>query len=312
MKREDLDRDWDLHLNLPAEHLKALKAFPDYFWFIGNVLSGFVDTVVDTQRKNVLFCAQPKSAGLYLVQLLASALGLTNYQVGFNKNAGEVYYPRMLCAKYSGLDTISHCHAAPSRSLISIALKLRFRPLVLTRNLLDTLVSRRDMLIRDVSRDRTGSDGGAGEDAQRIMDVTINPPEILSPAAIRRFLDAPAEGQMDVVIDAFAGQYINFFSSWKTFEGTLTLRPCFITYEELAANEPALVRRVAQWLEVECDDERTRSVSTSIRQLGGINFSKGVAGRGAASVTAKQVDRLRQIARSFGCEDEAYLGFELD
>jgi hypothetical protein len=275
-----IDRDWSLKLDVPHEQGTQ---------FLEAALAGTVDVRIGGNHVNVLLCAQPKSAGLYLTQLLALCLDFKNHQIGFDRGGGPIYYPRLLAAKFAGTNTISHCHAAPTPVVLKMVRQLELRPIVLTRNLLDALVSRRDMLVRD---------GWA--------------PEILSDSAVKSFLEADGECQIDVIIELFADQYINFCAGWDALRGHPNLEPIHITYEQMLEDEVGLVSRLGRLLGQPVSMEKIRGVSQEIREAGGINFNVGQQGRGRALMTGRQIETLRRKARILGCSDVGFLGFAVD
>ena len=271
-------RNWGLDISIPFTHRYKFKK---------SILMGVITSIKETKYTNIILCAQPKSASLYMVNLLSHSLSLSNHQVGFDEKGGSIYYPRLLATKYITGNTISHCHAEPSPLTIKMIESLNFRPLILTRNLLDTIVSRRDMLLRDK---------WAGN--------------MLSREAISKFIEGTDEYQLDVVIDLFADSYINFNAGWNQLRSDKKIRPYFITYQEMIDDEVGLVLRVANHLGIEVSSEHVRVVSTKIKLAGGINFSKGVAGRGKNVLTKEHISTLRKKASILGCSDELFLGFK--
>ncbi len=277
-KRKLVTRDWEMDISVPEERKEE---------FLRSVLRGRLNFPVQNERTNILLCAQPKSASLYIVQMLALALDFENHQIGFNRSGGEIYYPRLLAAKFTGTDTISHSHAPPTPLVREIITTLDFRPLVLTRNLLDALVSRRDMLVREEWA-----------------------PHMFSREAMETFLEGSGEYQMDVVIDLFAHSYINFYVGWDRHREDPELNPVYITYQELVEDEPGMVRRVASELGVEVNEKEVRRLSEKIEEAGGINYNQGRTGRGREQLTGQQLAVLREKARMLGCRDEPFLGFD--
>jgi hypothetical protein len=276
-------RSWFVSANIPAAHADAVMK---------SCMGGIPDLTLSGPHANVLLCALPKSASLHVTQLLAHSLGLANVPVGFDKRGGRSYYPRLVLAKYAGGPTISHCHNPPDPFTRKVVERMGFRPVVLTRNLLDALVSRRDMSV-----DSPAATG------------------ILSPRAFQRFLDAPEERQLDVTIDLYAPTYINFAASWREHAGDPSLRPIFATFDEMKRDEVAMVERIAAELGLSFDRARTKETSEKIRAAGGVHVSprgKGRSGRGRASLSPAQIERLRAMAIAFGCSDEAFLGFPLE
>lgn len=272
-------RNWDLQLNIPRDYRNR---------FISSIVGGTLDFDIKGDNKNVLLCAQPKSASLYFTEVLARVLNYQNHQIGFMLQGGAIYYPRLLAAKFSGSNTISHCHNAADSNTIAMIRKLNIRTIVLTRNLLDSIVSRRDMLEQDK---RAGN--------------------IASPSAINRFLNASLETQLDVIIDFFAASYINFVTSWNLYKNDECISPIFITYEQINLDQVASVSRVANNLGEEVNPEDISRVVSDLMAQGGINFNKGIIGRGKKIITDRQIEKLRHLALSLGCNDEEFLGFDL-
>lgn len=274
------ERDWSMTLDVPESQKSQ---------FLEAALTGTVGFHAESNYVNVLLCAQPKSASLYLTQLFALCLDFKNHQIGFDQGGGAIYYPRLLAAKFAQTHTISHCHAPPTPIVLKILQALDLRPIVLTRNLLDALVSRRDMLLRDK---------WAGE--------------LLSKAAVQAFLEADPGRQIDIIIELFADQYINFCAGWDEYRADSRIVPIYITYEEMMEDEIGLVSRVGKLLGRPVSDERVKSFSRRIREAGGINFSIGQQGRGRELMTSQQIEVLRQKARLFGCSNVQFLGFEVE
>lgn len=256
--------------------------------FLTSALLGTLDFQAETDNINVLLCAQPKSASLYMTRLLSSSLELIEHRIGFNNKGGAVYYPRVMAAKFIGGNTISHCHAEATPEIVEMIKNLRLRPVILTRNLLDAIVSRRNMLVKDKWA-----------------------PDILSPIAIQRFLDGTEEYQLDVIIDLFADGYINFYAGWDKYRQDLQMRPVFITYQEMIDDEPGLVSRVAKELGFDMQLKRVRKASEEIKQGGGVNFATGIPGRGKLILNDRQIGELRRKASMLGCTNEEFLGFSL-
>jgi len=273
-------RNWDMDIRIPVF---------DRYKFKKSILMGAVYPVKETNYTNIILCAQPKSASLYMVDLLSQSLEYCNHQIGFDNKGGSIYYPRLLAAKYIRGNTISHCHAEPSPVNLYMIKSLNFKPVILTRNLLDAIVSRRDMLIRDKWAEN-----------------------ILSKDAVSKFINGSNEYQLDVVINLFADTYINFNAGWYQITKDTQINPFFMTYQEIIDDEVELVKRVANHFDVEVSSEHIYAVSLKIKKAGGINFSKGVVGRGKSLLTEEQISTLKRKASILGCRNEQFLGFQPD
>jgi len=251
---------------------------PDAQEFLEAMLFG--TTEVKTDYNNILMCALPKSGSQHTWQLISRSLGYDKSEVSFNIAAGTFYYPRMLAAKYSEKNTISHCHEPMKVRLARVIGELDLKPLIHTRNLLDTLVSRRDRLLK------------------------YYPPDLLPPELIEKFHSSDNEYQLDTVIEMFANEYISFVTGWGMYGDTDVMRT---TYEEMLEDEVGLVERVADWLGCEVIDDVER-ISREIKEAGGINFNKGVSGRGRELFNDRQKVEILRKAVILGCTNEEFLG----
>lgn len=275
----DKTRQWGISINIDDEQKDE---------FINNIFLGKISYNQKTSYTNVLLCAQPKSASLYITQLISSTFNYTNHQIGFAKKSGDIYYPRMLAVKYIDSNSISHSHSAPTPDVIKLIKTLDLKVIVLYRNLLDSLVSRLDMLIKD---------GWAQN--------------FLSSNSIKNFQKLDFESQLTTIIHLYADDYLNFYTSWKDVKAKNILNPLFITYDELIDNEMDMVKKVGNFLGEDFDEERFNSFRKNINENGGINFNKGISGRGKKVFNENHIALLKEKANIFQCFDEEYCGFKI-
>jgi hypothetical protein len=126
------------------------------------------------------------------------------------------------------------------------------------------------------------------------------------------FLNGSEEYQLDVAIELFADNYINFFVGWQQYCDDANVRPIYARYRELVKDEIGLVTQIAEGLGIPASQEKIAAVSTRIREAGGINYFKGVPGRGRQLFNERQIAELRRKAKMLGCRDESFLGFTVD
>ena len=277
-ERTLVTRNWSFDIDVNKSEQEAFNKI---------TLHGDLNHRIEGEGKNFLLCAQPKSASLYLTSLLANTLNLVNHQVGLNNQGGTLYLPRLVAAKFVQGDTISHCHAIPDPDLITIIKNLDLRIVVLFRNLLDALVSRRDMLLRDKWA-----------------------PNILSTVAIENLVKSSEETKLDIVIQLFAAEYVNFFSAWDGYRTDKDINPIFVDYEDVRNAESTIVQRIAKGNGLVVEAAMIDAVSRRIKKAGGINYSKGITGRGLETFTLDQIKEIARIARMFACTDQSFLGFD--
>jgi len=229
---------------------------------------------------NVMLFAQEKSGSHHVHQLLQRALGLSDHPTGFNRKNTYLYYPRVLATKFLNRNTISRSHSHNSDDITKMIRNLGLRPLVLTRNLLDALVSRRDHVLRTEPGD-----------------------DISSEKEWLRFLQGSKEYQLDYVIEKFATLHIEFYASWEAYSGDAL----YITWDDMVSDPVGLVAHVAEWLGLEVI-ENVEKITEMIKSAGGCNFNKGVAGRGREEFNERQIAEIMRRADILGCTDEDFLG----
>lgn len=200
------------------------------------------------------------------------------------QGSGEVYYPRLLAALQCGHPTISHCHAPAGPDVAALLKHLPIQPVVLYRRLPDVIVSRRDMLLKD---------GWARE--------------LLSPDARKRFLGAEPASQLDITIDLFAAQYINFVVGWREMAKVLKSPSVFARYEDMVADELRFAGDIVRRLGLRFAAENWKDVSKELARRGGINRNKGVSGRGRRLLSETQLRRLSTLGAAMGCQDQDFL-----
>ena len=262
--------DWNMFFTVPDESQND---------FFKSVCSGALYWQIITEYNNVLFCAQEKSGSHHANLLLSLALGYYSFPIGFNLKGNKLYFPRVLASKFMGRNTISRCHNANDIDLSKMIRVLDLKPLVLTRNLLDGLISRRDHVKRT----------NPGDDIRSIIEYD-------------KFYRADNEQQLDVVIELYANKYINFFTSWDVYTGEVIR----ITYEEMLEDEVGLVNKVAGALECE-EVGDVEGISRKIKEAGGANFNKGISGRGRELFNERQKEEILSRANILGCTDEEFL-----
>ena len=130
------------------------------------------------------------------------------------------------------------------------------------------------------------------------------------PISYEKFSSSSEEYQLDCIIELFASNYISFYSGWKLFENKNQgiLKPHFITYEQLLKDEMVLVKSVADFYKIDFDEKKYIKISKEIKDIGGINYSKGIAGRGARLFNDRQKKVIRKKASYYSCFDQEFLG----
>ncbi len=264
-----------------------------YEQFVSACIEGRTNIDVKSNKTDILLFAQPKSASLYFHHLLSLVFEFRQFEVGFNQGGGSLYYPRILAAKFTAGGTVSHCHELGDNFTYEVIKNLNLKPIILSRNLLDALVSRRDMLIKNLKEGYLLS-------------------HKLNTEASNIFLEKDNEYQLDVIIELFAREYMSFYMSWKNAQIEQSLDLIFTTYEEITQKPVDLLQKIAHWIGKETLSEN--HISDCIKKIatnGGVNFNKGKKGRGADAFSTVQIEHLRRLASLLSCDDSDFLGFEI-
>ncbi len=256
---------------------------------VSAAIEGIIDyipaEIQERGNNTILFCAQQKSASLYTSKLIAKVFNGKEYWIGFNKGGGGLYIPRFIGAMYSNDLTISHCHTTATSKIIKLLDQTKPRVLVSYRNLADTLVSRRDMLVKDKSSNN-----------------------LLSDAGLDHFLESDPEEQLRITIEIYAQEYMNFYSSWRRVQDRFNVH--FLKYDLFIPDQLKGLQDLSMAFFNKPLEGGAEQVINEIMTNGGVNFNKGKQGRGKRELTDKLKSRILEIAKLYKLEgDREYLGF---
>ena len=264
-------QNWDLAMAIPD----GLKSAVERDVVVGQMLMKQY-----TEYTNVFLFGQPKSASNHVHELLGRALGLSDHPTGFASVNTYLYYPRVLATKFLQRNTISRSHQKNTLDVTKMIRNLDLHPLVLTRNLLDALASRRDHI--------KNTDPGQ---------------DIMSEKHWVRYLREDDEYQLDYTIQMYANMQIEFFTSWEAYSGDA----CRITWDDLVNDPVGMVDHVAEWLGLPVIED-VEKITENIRTIGGSNLNKGIAGRGREMFNDRQIEEIMRRADILGCDNEEFLG----
>jgi hypothetical protein len=192
----------------------------------------------------------------------------------------ELYLPTLLRTARSDTVTQQHCRASDANLQLMQAFGIR--PVVLVRNIFDSVMSLLDFY-----------NAGASFFSYFRGDYSS--------------LDV--ETKIDLLIDNFVPWYFQFVSSWRRVEEQKGLDLMWLTYEEMIADKPACVRNLLGFyglgasqhsieeMIIETEDEKRAT-----------RFNKGVAGRGASGLNQRQKDRIRGMTRYYPTTDFSRIG----
>src|SRR5437667_10576004 len=246
-------------------------------------LSDFTTEITPEQLGRHLFIAcVPKSASTFLKNLLVNLTGyrdlFTVYAAGQSEH--EIYLPTL--RESAELDTVTQQHCRASDANVHLMQGFGIRPVVLVRNIFDSVMSLLDFYNR-----------GAFQTSYFRADW---------PA-----LDE--DTKIDLLIESVIPWYFQFVASWDLAERQKRIELQWLTYEELVADKPAAVLKVLEFYGLGAPrrgvEQRIKQIESEERK---IRFNKGVTGRGKSGLNQQQKDQIRRLARYHPSADFGRIG----
>lgn len=246
-------------------------------------LSDFTTEVTPEQLGRHLFIAcVPKSASTFLKNLLVNLTGyrdlFTVYAAGQSEH--EIYMPTL--RESAHLDTVTQQHCRASDANVHLMQAFGIRPVVLVRNVFDSVMSLLDFYNR-----------GAFQTSYFRADWQA--------------LDE--EMKIDLLIENVIPWYLQFVASWDLAEKQQRLELHWLTYEELVADKPATVLKVLGFYGLAASrrgvEQRIAEIESEERK---IRFNKGVTGRGRSGLNNRQKDQIRRLSRFYPSTDFRRIG----
>jgi len=246
-------------------------------------LSDFTTEIRPDQLGRHLFIAcVPKSASTFLKNLLLNVTGyrdlFTVYAAGQTEH--EIYLPTLREAAH--LDTVTQQHCRASDANIHLMQAFGIRPVVLVRNIFDSVMSLLDFYNQ-----------GAFQTSYFRADWPL--------------LDD--ETKVDLLIENVIPWYFQFAASWAQAEKQERLEVLWLSYEDLVADKPSRVLEVLKFYGLGASrrgvEERIREIESEERK---IRFNKGVTGRGRSGLNDRQKEQIRRLTKYYPSTDFSRLG----
>lgn len=233
--------------------------------------------------RHIVIACMPKSGSTFLKHVLCKLTGWREASLtyAFLQNEEELYLPYLRSVARQDTVTQQHCRATiPNLQLMQA---FAIRPVVLVRNLFDTIVSYTDFF-----------DSGA----------TVNT------FFAGRWEVFERDRRIDLMIDHFVPWYLAFFASWSdvTVKGQLDCH--LLRYEDMIADKPRMLGRLAAFYGL---DTSASDCATAVAIVEGdkdkekTRFNQGKTGRGE-ELTERQRERVRALATYYHDVDFSPLG----
>ena len=246
-------------------------------------LSDFTSEITTEQLGRHIFIAcVPKTASTFLKNLLVSLTGyrdlFTVYAAGQTEH--EIYLPTL--REYAETDTVTQQHCRASDANIHLMQAFGIRPVVLVRNIFDSVMSLLDFYNK-----------GAFKTSYYRDD----------------WLALDEEMKIDLLIENVIPWYFQFVASWDLAEKQKRLEIHWLTYEELIANKASTVLKVLEFYGLGAArrgvEERIREIESEERKN---RFNKGIAGRGKSGLNDRQKEQIRRATRYYPSTDFGRIG----
>lgn len=246
-------------------------------------LSDFTNEIKAEQLgKHIFIACVPKSASTFLKDVLVYVTGYRElfavYAAGQAEH--EIYLPTLREMAHANTVTQQHCRASDAN--IHLMQGFGIRPIVLVRNIFDSVMSLLDFYNR-----------GAFQTSYFRGDwPALN-----------------EETKIDLLIEHVIPWYFQFVASWDLVEKQKRVELQWLTYEELVADKPAAVLKVLEFYGLGAPrrgvEQRIKQIESEERK---IRFNKGVTGRGKSGLKEQQQDRIRRLARYHPSVDFGRIG----
>jgi hypothetical protein len=251
-------------------------AMPQFLWLQAITQARMVAANIKTPR--VIVSAPMKSGSTFISDSIGRAFSLPKVSMmmllakpydyaplGAGNRPHEIDEMALLSACLNGVGFVSHHHMICTPFLAKQAELYSLRLVLLKRNIFDCILSLDDFCVKHVS-----SMTGPGA-AYILMQLPSG------------FVSMSQEERIHCLLDRFLGIYVQYHVSWKYFEQRGLVDPFWISYEnELLVDKPGLAARLCDWLaRPALDAENLLAQFARDKDIGVVNFNKGVAGRGA-------------------------------
>ena len=186
-------------------------------------LSDFTADITREQLGRHIFIAcVPKSASTFLKNLLVNLTGFQDvfmvYAAGQTEH--ELYLPTV--REFAHFDTVTQQHCRASDANVHIMQAFGIRPIVLVRNIFDSVMS--------------------------LLDFYNNQGAFYNSYFRADFQTLDEETKIDLLIDNVIPWYMQFVASWTLVEKQQRLEINWLRYEDLIADKPAAVKDVLKVL----------------------------------------------------------------
>lgn len=231
----------------------------------------------------IFIACLPKTGSTFIVKTISKLIGwpYQQYMIGKGRNEQDLFEPLLRKGRFKR--SCTHQHVRATEYNIQLLNKYHIKPIVLVRNIFDSIISLRDHI----------------ETENHLWPmVYINDSYYkLSPAK-----------RLDFLIDMVVPWYLQFYVSWKDYSFEKKIH--WINYSDLARSSEIVISDILNHMQI---DFSQRELTHLIRkEKFSHRFNKGVEGRGKIEMTHKQRMRILEQTQYYDCNFNELGLFGLD
>ncbi|WP_273447211.1 hypothetical protein [Neolewinella agarilytica] len=233
---------------------------------------------------HIFITCTPKSASTYLMRLLG---GIVNAKVAvfidaFDHTEQDMSINKIIENMFSS--TVTHQHMRYSNYNAKVLDRFGIKPIILTRNIYDSVVSMRDHILREPK-------------------VVWWPMAAIDVELFRAMSD---ERQIDFVIDHIVPWYVNFYVSWdKVYQEREIL---WITYKELMEDKVNTLNNILAYYDFKEKVSRGEIEEVENKIFEKVRFNKGTMNRGISLMSERQINKILGLVSYYPDIDFSKMG----
>ena len=234
--------------------------------------------------ESIFIACAPKSGSTFLAKSLARVTGFTTTRMNyaFGRSEQELYFPKMIDAY--ALNTVTQQHLRANTANLALISQFEIRPVILVRNLFDTVVSIRDHLLRE------------------------GPERFPSIYATETFAHLEEEEQFDFVVANAMPWYFNFFASWWDSCHSKQIDALWLTYEGFFEDCPAGLTKVLEFYGIKRSIREVQEAIETVEGSANTRLNVGRVGRGKERLTSSQQIAVSEFAKFYPRVDFSSVG----
>ena len=242
-----------------------------------------IANLVSPYRRHIWLVAAPKSGSTWLGALLSEVLQWPSVPLLDCYDRREQEVDARMLLKHPNEDIFTpHQHTRATQPTLNIIHQFRIIPVVLVRNIFDSIISLHDHLFTESN---------------------------IIPLAYfdRSFYEFDRDMQLSAMVDLCVPWYFNFYVSWFNAGRNGLCNLIWVTYEGLREDPVSCVKNVLRFAGVSRPDAEVQQAVANARKR---NTRKNVGrtGRGESILTDAHKQRIRHFTRYYPTVDFSMLG----